>query len=253
MADAEKQKDIWDKLSSVTPLVLGLAVSGVGLLFTQIYNYRQLQLNQITALEKLRPLLTSDKPEEREFGYASFASLGYEDVAIRIIKINKDQSGRPVLVELSKVDGSQQLQSSAAEALKSLDEAKNLINKLEFGDSRGLDPWLVKGNEYADELGMKTKLGRALIVSEIISSGTRAKRYAEAVSKALGGTPGSGVEEKAWISRYLDDMETRPGIPGFTRRRVQEFRGLVEKGDWNLATYKDAPVAPVSAGQQDGH
>ena len=98
MPEPDKKKDIWDKLPA-TPLLLGVVVTGVGAFFTHVYNFRQLQLNQITALEKLRPLLTSEKSEDREFGYASFAALGYEDIAIRIIQIKKDQSGRTVLVE----------------------------------------------------------------------------------------------------------------------------------------------------------
>lgn len=111
-----KRKDPWDKISSITPLLLGVAVTGIGAFFTQVYKYRQLQLNQITALEKLRPLLTSDKPEDREFGYASFAALGYEDVAVRIIQIKKDQSGRPILIELQKSSGNPQLQSMTLKA-----------------------------------------------------------------------------------------------------------------------------------------
>ncbi len=85
MSDPDKKKGLWDKIASITPIILGIAVTGVGAFFTHIYNFRQLQLNQITALEKLRPLLTSEKPEDREFGYPSFAALGYEDIAIRIV------------------------------------------------------------------------------------------------------------------------------------------------------------------------
>lgn len=135
----EKHKDLWDKLSSVTPLILGLAVTGVGASFTQVYNFRQLQLNQITALEKLRPLLTSEKPEEREFGYASFAALGYEEVAIRIIQIRKDQSGKPVLVELKRTGASLQFQNLAEDAIKSLESAKMEFNAM-VEKSRTIQP-----------------------------------------------------------------------------------------------------------------
>jgi hypothetical protein len=64
MVDSAKQKDWWDKVSSFTPLILGLSATGVAALFTQIYNFQQLQLNQIVALDKLRPLLTSNRTEE---------------------------------------------------------------------------------------------------------------------------------------------------------------------------------------------
>jgi len=121
MAEIERKKDSWDKIAAATPLFLGLAVTFVGILFTNAYNARQLQLNQITALRNLQPLLTSDKPEEREFGYASFAALGYEGMAIRIIKMKQDESGRQVLVQLTK-GGSKENQARAHDAIKTLDE-----------------------------------------------------------------------------------------------------------------------------------
>lgn len=242
-AGQEKRKDLWDKISSITPLVLGVAVTGIGAFFTQVYNYRQLQLNQVTALEKLRPLLTSDKAEDREFGYASFAALGYEDVAVRIIQIKKDQSGRPILIELQKSGGNPQLQSSASDALKSLDEAKSLVNKLEYGDTRGIDAWVERGDKLAGDLGLKTKLSRALIASDVINRGlSRAKRDADTVSRDLGGSPASGVDEKAWVARYLTVLSAQRGpLPqAFLQRRISEFRTLIDKGDWDLTTYKPA-------------
>lgn len=250
----DKRKDVWDKLASVTPLVLGIAVTGVGALFTQIYNYRQLQLNQITALDKLRPLLTSDKPEEREFGYASFAALGYEEVAVRIIQIKQDQSGRTVLVALKKSSGDRQLQAEATDALKSLDEAKSLVNKLEYGDTRGLDAWMERGDTLAKELGLKTKLARALIAAEVVNGGpNRARRLSEETSRRLGGSPAGGADEKAWVVTYLAVMQEKRGpVPeAFMRRRVQEFKSLVDQGDWDLKTYKPAPASqPASSAAQ---
>jgi hypothetical protein len=253
MADGpEKRKDLWDKLSSITPLILGIAVTGVGAFFTQIYNYRQLQLNQITALEKLRPLLSSDKDEDREFGYASFAALGYEEMAVRIIQIKKDQSGRTMLLELQKTSGDPQVQANATGALKSLDEARSLVNKLEYGDTRGLDSWMEKGAQVADELGLKTKLGRALMSADVIGNGPgRVKKLAGLTSTQLGGNPASGVDEKAWVAKYLDVAvaQSRVGVSRtMVERRVREFRSLIDKGDWALSTY--TPTPPASAPQE---
>jgi len=74
----------------------------------------------------------SDRPEDRELGYESFAALGHEQLAIRIIKLKKDEAGRSVLVELKR-SGDPQSQASASDALKTLDEAKKLVNLSEFG------------------------------------------------------------------------------------------------------------------------
>ncbi len=98
-----KKKDVWDKLSSLTPLLIGLAVTGVGTYFTNIYNYRQLQLNQVEALDKLRPLLNSEKSEDRAFAYFAFTALGYEDLAVRMISVKQDDAGgRAVLEQIGK-------------------------------------------------------------------------------------------------------------------------------------------------------
>jgi acyl carrier protein len=246
MADADKKKDLWDKIASVTPLVLGIAVTGVGAFFTQIYNFRQLQLNQIAALEKLRPLLTAEKAEEREFGYASFAALGYEEIAIRIIKLKKDQSGRPVLAELEKAS-TPQIQENAREALKSLDEAKRLIGKLEPDAPRGLDAWMQRGRKLADEFGLKTKLSHALISVELIRYGipVRIRRVAEATTKTLGGSPAQGIDEKVWVREYLNQMGqvNSPFPQRFIEQRIREFRDLIDREDWDLKAYKgDAPT-----------
>ena len=118
-------KDIFDKLSSLTPLLIGLCVTGVGAIFTNVYNNRQLQLNQIQALDKLRPLLVSDKPEDRAFAYASFSALGYEQVAIGIIQAKQDSSGgRGVLVQLTKT-GTEENRALASQALTGLDQAQD--------------------------------------------------------------------------------------------------------------------------------
>jgi len=137
MTNISSNKDFWDKISLLTPLLIGLGVTGVGGLFTNIYNERQLQLNQIAALDKLRPLLISEKPAEREFGYSCFVILGYEQMAIKIIKMNQDQSGRPLLVELQK-SGSNEVQKSAAEALNVLNIAELLSQIKDFEKWDGL-------------------------------------------------------------------------------------------------------------------
>jgi hypothetical protein len=84
----------YEVLVSLTPLILGFCVSGVGVYFTNLRDDRQLQLNQLTALEKLRPMLESEKPQEREFGYQMFVALGYEKLALRLMEMRQDSAGR---------------------------------------------------------------------------------------------------------------------------------------------------------------
>lgn len=115
-----QNKDIWDKISSISPLIIGIVATLVGAYFTNIYNSRQLQLNQIAALDKLRPLFTTQNPQDREFAYSSFVALGYQDLAIRLIEIQGDQKGRNVLTQLKRT-GPIETRVKAETALQTLD------------------------------------------------------------------------------------------------------------------------------------
>lgn len=267
MAD-EKRKDLWDKIGSVTPLILGIAVTGVGALFTQVYNFRQLQLNQIAALDKLRPLLTSDKPEEREFGYASFAALGYEEIAVRIVQLKKDQSGRSVLLELQKV-GSPKVQANAADALRSLDEAQKLVNIAEFGkpepDESQLKeepleeriPYASWAQKTAKDLAISSKLGIAILYDTAIQSGQgRARKLQEIASATIAPPLTSREKEAAWLKEFLDQrdkaMQQAPGAKFYpsTKARIDRLRGLLQKGDWDLDTVANASQSVEPQAQQ---
>jgi len=126
MAD-DARKDNWDKLGILVPLIVGIAVAGVGGWFTYTSNEHQLKLNQIQALDKLRPLLVSSRPDERTFGYSAFYALGYGELAIKMIAAAKDESGRPVLVEADK-SGNSSVRAQAAKALDSLNDANKKLS-----------------------------------------------------------------------------------------------------------------------------
>lgn len=114
MADPIQAKRWYEVLASLTPLLIGLAVTGVGTYFTAVNNSRQTQLNQITALDKFRPLLTSKDESEREFAYAAFAALGYEAIALKIIQAKQDPAGRALAEEVKQSDSSTANETAAA-------------------------------------------------------------------------------------------------------------------------------------------
>jgi hypothetical protein len=246
--EQEKRKDLWDKLSALTPLILGILVTGVGAFFTNIYNFRQLQLNQIAALDKLRPLLTSDNPQEREFAYSSFVALGYEDTAIKIISIKKDQSGRAVLEQLRE-RGTPQVREDAGTALKVLNEAQKLVIRL-AGDSHGLEPYYEKSKLLASGLGVTTQLGLAVIYDTAVHSGTGGvTKISEATTQVIGSDPKDGADEKQWIKEfmhqrgeYLKNIASRAHMPQvLSPGRMAELNKFIEKNDWELKTLEEKP------------
>ena len=117
--DEQKRKPWHEILVSLTPLLLGICVTGVGAYFSQIYNFRQLQLNQLTALDKFRSYLVSENSVERAFAYSSFVALGYEDLALKLIKVKGDSAGREAAQEV-KQNGTGALKSDAAKILDAL-------------------------------------------------------------------------------------------------------------------------------------
>jgi hypothetical protein len=254
----DKPKDFWDKLASVTPLILGIAVTGVGAFFTQVYNFRQLQLNQITTLDKLRPLLNSDKPEERVFGYASFAALGYENIAVRIVRLKNDEAGRSFLVELQKV-GAPQVRADATDALQSLDEAQKLVNLAELGTMEPSEtlsksipstqraPLARWAQQTANGLGISSKLGIAILYDTVVQMGPiHARKLQEITSSTVPPPLTSREKEAEWLKEFLNQrdkaMQQAPLAMSYpsSKRRIDRLRGLLEEGDWNLETVAGA-------------
>lgn len=275
MAEPDKKKDMWDKIASITPLILGIAISGVGAFFSQVYNFRQLQLNQITALDKFRPLLTSEKPEDREFGYASFAALGYEEIAIRIVQIKKDESGRSVLVDLEKT-GTPQAQANAREALNTLDKAQKLVNIVEFGKAELDKEWLKEHPEYgspfapgakwaeetAGALGISSDLGWAILYETAVQNGTGMGRRLQKTASATFTPPlNSREKEAAWLTAFLDERDEAmqnmakrhhsANLYPVSKKRIDRLRQLIKAGDWELQSIETPDKSVETETQQE--
>jgi len=267
MSDPDKIKDVWDKLAALTPLIIGLAVTGVGAIFTHLYNFHQLQLSRIQALDKLRSLLVSEKPEDREFGYASFVALGYEKLAIRLIALKKDESGRSVLTQLQQ-SGSPEVKASAGATLEVLDAAQKLVTQSELGTAVPDAAFLRQHPEYAGtpqmkdwtnnavtQLGISSKLGSAVLYETAYHIGPGgAQRLVDAVSKLVSPPLDTREKESAWLNAYLDErdkkMRTLPHSAVGVKRLTDRLRNLIKEGDWELKTLDQEPnkvADPTSA------
>lgn len=113
------RKSLWEILAMLTPLIVGIGVTGVGTLFTHHYNNRQLQLAEVELLGKYKDLLQSEHDFDRAFAYETFLVLNYGDMAVRLISYRQDPAGRDVLREAEKA-GAESTQARAKAALKTL-------------------------------------------------------------------------------------------------------------------------------------
>lgn len=134
LSSASDRKPWYEILVSLTPLILGVFVTGAGVIFTNSYNQRQLelneennkqqmQMNQINMMDKFRPYLISSDAVEREFAYASFATLGQERLALRLMNIKNDSAGRSVAENIEQTSSA----AIKAEATRTLSAVKPKI------------------------------------------------------------------------------------------------------------------------------
>ena len=95
-------------LSKLTPLILGLLVTGAG---TWYFQSKQTQLDQINALNSFRELFSSASATDRAFAYEAFVALGYEEMAIKLCRAAKDPSCRSAIGAVATVSatGSEQM------------------------------------------------------------------------------------------------------------------------------------------------
>ncbi|NTV96661.1 MAG: hypothetical protein HGA75_14830 [Thiobacillus sp.] len=194
-------------LVALTPLILGICITGVGALFTQIYNYRQLQLNQLDALDKFRPLLVSENPLDREFAYASFAALGYEDLAVRLISVKQDSAGRAVVQEI-KTSGSSETKAAASAALARLPAQVYL--QIDTEAQRGKAKVLTAALQQSgfQPQGIENIAGKATSpkANEVRYFREEDKSAAEAIARTLGE---QGVKDVR--VRLIGFLKARPG------------------------------------------
>jgi len=113
------RKPWYEILASLTPLIIGIAVTAVGAAATHVYNFRQLQLNQLATLEKFSKQLSSQSALDREFAYAAFSALGYQELALRLAQVRQDEAARGV-VEEALDHGSDSVRAAAEVAQRAL-------------------------------------------------------------------------------------------------------------------------------------
>ena len=151
-------KDMWDKVSTLTPAIITLILGLLGWYATDSYNANslaqqkaqaentlQLQqsqaaaalaqqkaqadasnlLAQTQALDKLFDYIASSDPAKRLFGYTMYAHLGNEELAAKLILLKQDQAGVPLLRVL-KNDPNQAVSAAAKQGLDRLENVDHV-------------------------------------------------------------------------------------------------------------------------------
>lgn len=125
--ESPKRKSPLEWLNSLSTLISGVLIAGVGTFATMQYNTTQTTLAQLEALDKYRAYLAADNPQERLFGYEAFVALGQEEFVARLIGIRRDSAGEPVLLDLVESGKDSAVREAARDSLLSLPQERRLI------------------------------------------------------------------------------------------------------------------------------
>jgi hypothetical protein len=146
------EKDIWDKIVALTPAIVTLMLGLLGWHATDTYNSNSLRLQQAQAnaalqqqkaqaeaanllaqtqtLDNLFPYIAASDPRKRLFGYTMYAHLGDEELAAKLVALNDDVAGKPLLVAL-RASPKKSVQDAASAGLLRL-----AMGQLEMGTNR---------------------------------------------------------------------------------------------------------------------
>lgn len=144
-------------------------------------------------------------------------------------------------------------------ALKEDAAFKALINRLETDpvmtsilEEQFRTEYLNPALQVADQVGVKTLLGLAVIYDVSVSSGRAGvKRFTDQATAQLGGTPRSGVDEKQWVKTFLEArleraVNSNPLSKSLMQRRTQFFLAQAGKNNWDLLPPFEIKSSPTS-------
>lgn len=146
-ADAENaagekkpQKDAWDKLGAVAPIISGVLIFIMGGYFTYSFNQQQLRLQEIQTIEKFIPHLMGNDKSKRA-AILAISSLTNAELASKFAQIFASQGTVSALQSIAET-GSEKDKSVAAsalaEALENLAARESRLNEIESAFQKAL-------------------------------------------------------------------------------------------------------------------
>ncbi|MGD9682886.1 MAG: tetratricopeptide repeat protein [Candidatus Obscuribacterales bacterium] len=81
-----KDRDLWDKLSTLTPLISGVLISAIGIYFTNSNNEAQRKIQEVQTIEKLMPHLAGSE-SEKKMAIIAISTLTNPETGARIAQL----------------------------------------------------------------------------------------------------------------------------------------------------------------------
>ncbi len=204
------EKDHWDKLAAVAPIISGALIFLAGGVFSYTYNQQQLKVQEIQTIEKFIPHLTGSE-QSKKAAILAINSLADAKLAGKIASIYASSGTVSALQSISRT-GTDNEKAVAEQALKKtidalqaresrLDDMENQYRQvIQDGDSAGASDADTPVNLIGMAVTYKT-LGQYVLSEQLF------KRALTLVEKKHG----AESSEAAYIWRKLSDLNTARG------------------------------------------
>jgi len=140
-APVKVQKDIWDKIAALAPIISGLLIFVTGGYFTYSYNQQQLRLQEIQTIEKFIPHLMGNEQSKRA-AIMCINSLTNADMAGKFAQIFASKGTVSALQSIAET-GSESDRSAAsaslAKALENIAARESKLNEMESAFQQALN------------------------------------------------------------------------------------------------------------------
>lgn len=167
----KSEKDIWDKIAAVAPIVSGMLIFVMGGWFTYTYNQQQLHLQEIQTIEKFIPHLMGNDQSKRA-AILAISSLTNAELATKFAQIFSSPGTVSALQSLAE-NGTQKDKNIAtdalARALENLAARESRLNEIETAfhkaatDSTSNPAHPAKSDNPLDQIEEAQKLERLAI------------------------------------------------------------------------------------------
>jgi chitosanase len=149
---SSSKKSTLEILIALTPLLSGVVVGGAVAIATILYNSGQLEIARFAALDKYRGYLSSNNPQERQFGYEAFVAFGQEEFVARLIAARRDSAGTKVLEGLIERGESEVVRETAKKALLNLPQERRIYSLINIFETGNTDPNFSRTYSVGDDL-----------------------------------------------------------------------------------------------------
>jgi hypothetical protein len=140
-SSSRPQKDIWDKIAALAPIISGMLIFVMGGYFTYSYNQQQLRVQEIQTIEKFIPHLMGNDQSKRA-AILAISSLTNAELAGKFAQIFASKGTVSALQSMAET-GSESDRSSAstalAKALENIAARESKLNEMETAFQQALN------------------------------------------------------------------------------------------------------------------